>query len=280
MSVIAGLLLFGCSSITGFPDRPASSDAVKPNPGYLLGSAGILAYNSELDPERKKAIRNEIIDARMAEYDRKFGDFQRALYREGIGAGVGTDWAVLALTAASSLSTVEATKTAFSTVSTAVVGATASFDKRALFDKTLPALLAQMAAQRETVRTMIRTNEQLPVESYSWYAAESDLQVFEFAGTIPGAIASVAQDAGEKVAIAKKEQRELTRVVFAKTTTSSRLLEFWKPSGKLNRGNADRLAEWMKTNRLGTGAGTITMFIFDSASEDLRTKAIRDLKIN
>ncbi|HEV8690147.1 MAG TPA: hypothetical protein VGQ91_07625 [Ideonella sp.] len=40
------------------------------------------------------------------------------------------------------------------------------------------------------MRLTIRTNQQLAVDGYSWFAAESDLQTFEFAGSIPGAIAA------------------------------------------------------------------------------------------
>ena len=156
------VLVAGCTSIRGFPRPPDTSTASSPAVGYQLGPAAVLLYNTETDPVKKKAIRNDIIDARMAELDRKFAEFERDLYAEGIGAGIGTDWALLALTAASSLATVTTTKTYFSTASTIVAGGAASFDKRALFDKTLPALLAQMVGQRETVRTSIRTSEQLP----------------------------------------------------------------------------------------------------------------------
>lgn len=271
--------LAGCSSIRGFPEPPATSTATRPTVGFQLGPSIVEEYNAERDPAKKQLIRNEIIDARMAEIDRKFADYERALYQEGVGSGIGTDWALLALTAAATVSTVETTKTALAAAATAVAGGVAAFDKRALFDKTLPALLAQMVAQRETVRVLIRTKELLPVDSYSWFAAESDLQRFEFAGSIPGAIVGVAEDAGEKTATARQEQKELTKVSFKKTSTSTRLLEFWKPGGKVNADNAKRLSDWMKANGLATGAGTVTMFIFDADSEDLRAKAINDLGI-
>src|SRR5207237_2340598 len=102
-----------------------------------------------------------------------------------------------------------------------------AFDKRVLFDKTLPSLLAQMVAQRETVRASIRTSEQLPVSSYSWFAAESELHAFEHAGSIPGAIAAVAQDAGQKASIATQDMKKLTRASFERTENSTRLYKYW-----------------------------------------------------
>jgi hypothetical protein len=278
-SVLAGVMLAlaGCTSIRGFPEPPATSSASKPDPGYQLGPAGIAEYNKETDAQKKKLIRNELIDARMAELDRRFGEYERALYAEGIGVGVGTDWTILALTAAATLSTVETTKTAFSAVSTAVVGGTASFDKRALFDKALPALLAQMVAQRETIRTGIRRNEQLEVENYTWFAAESELQGFEFAGSIPGSIAGVAQDAGQKAAVARQEQMKLSSGVFSKSVSGTLLRDFWKPDGEVNPANATRLTDWMKLNGLATGPGAITVFTRTKELEELRAKAVKDL---
>jgi len=276
--ILPVFLLHGCGSIRGFPEPAATSTAMFPNPGYQLGDSAIVRYNEEGDPAKKKQLRNEIIDARMAELDSKFADFERSLYREGIGVGIGTDWAILALSAASTVSTVTTTKTIISALTTATAGGAAAFDKRVLFDKTLPALLAQMVAQRETIRTAVRTNELLPVESYTWFAAESDLQGFAFAGSMPGAIAGVAQDAGQKTAVAKQELKDLTKASFARTTSSAALRLFWKPDGtKASPENQSRIYKWLAENGFDAGPGAITMFIDDSSKEDSKAKAVRDL---
>jgi hypothetical protein len=71
--------------------------------------------------------------------------------------------------------------------------------------------MAQMVAQRETIRTGIRRNEiNLSVSDYTIYAAQSDLQNFEYAGTIPGALQSIAADAGQKANTASIDQKNLT----------------------------------------------------------------------
>lgn len=276
--LIGSAVMFGgCASFQGFPKPPNTSAAVAPAPGYQLGDSGILKYNSEQDLTTKQLIRNDIIDARMAEIDRNFADFERALYIEGVGSGVGTDWVLLALTSASTLSTVTHTKTIYSALSTAVAGGNAAFDKRVLFDKTLPALLAQMTAQRETVRLSIRTNELLPIQAYSLFAAQSDLETYAFAGSIAGAIASVAEDAGKKSSTAKQEQKDLTKAVFQRTASSTRLHEFWKPKGVIDQNTESRLKTWLSNNGFDSGNGAITMFIFDRDKEDSRLKAMKDL---
>src|ERR1700730_10063113 len=88
-------LTAGCSTMRGFPDPPSTSTAEFPQPGYQLGPDAIKKYNEESNLQQKKILRNEIIDARMFEIDSKFGDFERAIYKEGVGLGVGTDWLLL-----------------------------------------------------------------------------------------------------------------------------------------------------------------------------------------
>lgn len=274
---LASVLLAGCGSMRGFPEPPATSTVSFPNPGYQLADGAILKYNEETDLTKKKLLRNEIIDARMAEIDAKFADYERTLYREGIGVGVGTDWANLVLSAASTISRVESTKTIISAVGTATAGGAAAFDKRVLFDKTLPALLAQMVAQRETIRTVIRTNEMLSVEGFTLSAAESELQGFAFAGSVPGAIAGVAQDAGQKAANARQDQKDLAKAIFGRTTSTAALIQFWKPSGKVDAANEARIYKWLSDNGFDARPGAITVFLFDGSKEDSKAKAVKDL---
>jgi hypothetical protein len=210
--------LIGCTAaVRGFPGQPKTSTAVYPEPDYLLGNGALELYGKETDSTKKRVLRNEILDARMEEIDQKFGAFERELFKQGVGLGIGTDWVVLALTAAAVIAGGESTKTALAAGATAVVGATASFEKRALFDKTLPVLIAQMVAQRETIRTSIRRSEELPVESYSIYAGLSDLQRFEFAGSIPGSLQSIAEDAGQKAKSAMDDLKSLRQGTYLKS---------------------------------------------------------------
>jgi hypothetical protein len=271
------LLLSGCATIYGFPDPPSTSAARFPDAGYQLGPAAITQYNNELDPAKKRILRNEIIDARMAEIDSKFANFERALYKEGIGFGVGTDWLVLALTAGATTAGGVATKTLLAAISTAVLGAEAAYSKHALFDKTLPVLMAQMVAQRETIRVSIRTNQDLPTDAYTWFAAESQLNNFEFAGSIPGAIASVAADAGQKAAAATQQLQDIRLGRYQKTKAGDLIQGYWKPGGVVNQANQTAIMNWMKDNGLSTDPGMITVFIKDADLEAKRTQAAKDL---
>lgn len=277
LSFTAILFLSGCATIRGFPERPTKTQAVAPAVGWQLGPDAVVQYNKAGSSDKKR-LRNEIIDAKLADLDERFADYERAIYKEGIGAGVGTDWVLLGLTAGSTVSTVESTKTLLSALATAVVGGQASFDKRALFEKTLPALMAQMVAERETIRAIIRGNQDLPVESYTLSAAESDLKKFEFAGSIPGAITAISQDAGQKAGTAKQSLQDIRTATFGKSKTGSILKSFWKPDGEnIDPENETRILKWMSDNGFVAKPGRITLFVNGKEFESARAKAVADL---
>jgi hypothetical protein len=272
-------LLTGCNTIRGFPNAPKISSAVRPAPDWQLAPQAIAVYNAETDPKTQKTLRNEIIDARLAALDRAFGDYERSIYQEDIQSHVGTDWLLLGLTAGTTVVGAASTKTALGAASTAVVGGTAAFDKRALFDKTLPALLAEMVGARETIRVQIETSKKLEVTDYTWSAADSDLQRFAFAGSLVGAIASVTQAAGQKAANAKQQVQDITNSTFQNSANSKLLQDFWKPNGTLSADNETKLKQWMTANAISTADGMISMFLYSPILETARAKAVTDLAL-
>lgn len=270
--------LAGCAALQGAPEAPRPTSVAVADPAYLVEPASLAKYNTETDLAKKKLIRNEIIDERVLEIDSQFGNFELALWQQGIGAGIGTDWIQLAISAATATVGGESVKSALGAVSTAITGAKASFDKNALFDKTLPAILAQMVAEREKIRANIERSKQLPVADYTLFSALSDIRRFIRVGTIPGGIQTVAEDAGAKAATADKEIKDIRTARFVKDDAGDRLRTFWKPDGKnIDQGNEERLKRWMKKNDLATGPGDITLFLRDEALADLRVRAVREL---
>jgi hypothetical protein len=225
-------------------------------------------------------LRDEIIDARSEAIDAAFADYEREIYREDLGSGLGADWALLGLTAATTVVGAASTKTALGAASTAVVGANASFDKRALFDKTLPALLTQMIGARETIRAQIEKSKTLSANDYTWPAAESDLQHFAFAGSLIGAIASVTQDAGQKAANAKQQVQDVRNAKYQNSVNSKLLQDFWKPGGAVDSTNETKLKQWMSTNGISTEPGMLTTFVTGDVFEVARAKAVKDLGLN
>lgn len=138
--------------------------------------------------------RNAVVNARIRAMDVMFNEFQQDLYQEGVGFGISTDWIVLALSGAGAL--ISSASTALSAASSGVVGAKAAFDRNAFLDKTLPTLLATMVAQRKDVLVTIRASLALDIDEYPLTLALTDLDRYYQAGTLPGALTAVAQNAG------------------------------------------------------------------------------------
>ena len=196
------LMIGGCAAVKGFPDPVVDTTTAMTNlKDYLDGPAVRKKYEGS-DTDRggmsRKEWRNEVLEAHVHAVDLKFGDFERALYKEGIGWGIGTDWTVLALTGAAAVSTGNAPKY-LAAAAAGLVGGQAAYQKSALFDKTLPALMAQMAASRRTILVLIRQGEGKGTDEYPLDQGLNDVNEYENAGTIPGAISGVTSNAGAQL---------------------------------------------------------------------------------
>jgi hypothetical protein len=63
--------------------------------------------------------------------------------------------------------------------------------------------------------------------------------------------------------------------------STDQLRRFWKPDGvHVQPDNEAKLKEWMHTNGLDTGPGSITIFLHSSELETQRVKAARDLAVS
>ena len=210
--VLLSLVFSGCRSmIRGYP-KPTTLQMEAKNVDQLLGDENwIQSYNDEQDSTKKEFIKTLIIDAHLEVIDHRFDEFQRKLHTQGVGFGVGTDWALLAINVATTTIGAGMTKVAFGAASTAILGAKASFDKQVLFSQALPVLLAEMVGQRESIRVRIRVSQQELKSSYTLYAALSDIRKFERAGSISGALHSIAEEAGKKATNARVRLNQLRR---------------------------------------------------------------------
>lgn len=212
--VVVLILLVSCASLKAYPNRATDPQAeIKALDTYLQPTV-ITRYESPEDKDRnglsKQAWRNEVVNARLRADDLKFNAFQQRLFQEGVGFGVATDWIVLGLNAAGSLAGGAANVLA--ATSAGVVGAKAAFDRKAFFEKTMPALMATMVAKRKDVLVRIRTGLSKNIDEYPLTLALSDLESYYNAGSIPGAIIEVGEAAGATAKNADAKLEKLTIV--------------------------------------------------------------------
>ena len=86
-------------------------------------------------------------------------------------------------------------------------------DKNVFFEKTMPALLSQMIALRKKVLVKLRGDMLDGVDVYPLNEALIGVEDYFFAGTIPGAISAIVEEAG---ANSRKADEDLKVVVVEK----------------------------------------------------------------
>jgi hypothetical protein len=128
--------------------------------------------------------------------------FARLTKERQLGSAAG-DLALLALNATATAIPVAATKTILSATATAVTGAKTAIDQDVYVSQTIQILQSQMEASRLAIRNRIMANLQLPLAQYTGWQGLSDLEDYYRAGTVAGALESLAAATGSNSQQAK-----------------------------------------------------------------------------
>jgi len=193
------VLLAACAPVIGYPNDPENTDVVLADlvSKYFSGGTIERAYDGTRDITERKQRRDEIIRGRTRAYDIEFADFERRLYGDGNGVTLGADLVGFVLGGLTATTGSAATKSALGAASTGVIGAKAAIDKDLYYQKTVPALLAQMEADRLKVLAAITAGMKLSDADYPLIQAYIDLDIYKNAGSIPAAINAFNKDAGQ-----------------------------------------------------------------------------------
>jgi hypothetical protein len=246
MSVLCIAMVAGCASIQGYPDDPENSAfALRRLAAYFDGTREQDYLNARADPRTAPAtvtkLRNEIVYARMRAYDVAFAEFERELYGGANSVALGSDFAALVLAGLTATTGNAATKSALGAASIGILGAKTAISKDLFYERTIPALLAQMEANRLKIRVVIVKALKLDDAEYSLMQAYGDLDAYKSAGSIPGAINAINLDAGEAKAaaveaivferasaVAQLQGITTVRAEFDKLTTDAQVLALAK----------------------------------------------------
>lgn len=269
-ALIAGLALGGCTGLQQFPDaskdyQSASGELDQDYDAALTaiyGGEGPPATVGTTDSEVQKRIRNQFIEKRLAVVDLRFGQFVSALARESATAGFGVAVVEVAVGGVGSL-VAESASQILSAVSGGLAGAKAAYDKTVLFEKTISALIAQMHATRKSIAAQILTRWSADLEKYPLWMAKRDLDAYEFAGSIPGAIMGTAADAKVKDDQAEVEIKRLFPEIKAEALSASaqKLREgIIEAIGGLNKEKAQALMTLIKGRFPGKKADLETAY--------------------
>ena len=165
--------------------------------------------NNKSEEERMN-IRNAFIEMRLAVIDVRFQDWIRELAGEDAYFSIGVDYAEIGIGGIGTLATGGVSQV-LSAISTGLASAQSSYSATALHDQTIVALAAQMHANREDIaKNRIFKRWHFDTMKYPLWVARQDLEAYQFAGSLPGAIAATLSDAQSKAEQVKRDDLALT----------------------------------------------------------------------
>lgn len=195
LSAVCMISLAGCASISGGPAPIiASSEEInilKP----VFDSNQVLAYFSEQNPETRRALRDQIISARLYASDIKFSEYTQSITQELRSGAFGTDFASILLSGLASVSEPSQRTKIMAGLDTALKGGRQAFTKEILVDRTLPLLITQMGTDRKRISSQIWDNLANHNDmEYPLPLALSHLNEYYHAGTVVGALTSLGDN--------------------------------------------------------------------------------------
>jgi hypothetical protein len=243
VAIIWTASLTACASLSGYPEDPDNKATLDSLQAKYFGLCSEEAEYNKLDPAdpRRRAMRDEIVLSRMRAYDIEFSRFQRLLYGAGASVALGSDLAIGVLGGLGAVTGGAATKSALSAASGGIVGAQGNVNKDLYYQKTLPALIAQMEANRVKVKQAIFEGLKLPDAQYPLQRAESDLADLNDAGSIPNAISNITQSATE----AKNKTHDAIKATYATSASAQRIRAWLYSGGKVDKSHIEALKTWL-----------------------------------
>lgn len=207
-----GVSLNGCASLNGAPEPIIPvSNSVKLAQGHDIEKA-IRNIHSANAADRlnlgKQQYRDMVVAVYLNAIDARYQEFRGLLSGEGRGGAIGADLGIIGLTTAASL--VEKSAGDLSAIAAAVAGGKGTVDKNLYFERTLPAILAAMDAERAKVRKHIVTSMRKNESEYPLEVAFGDLAAYESSASIDRAIDAITSSAAASRAI---ETVELEKVI-------------------------------------------------------------------
>jgi hypothetical protein len=175
----------------------------------LTTREAIIQYYVNLPSDAARAeFRNRVADHYMGLIDRNYEFYSRQLFSEGIQAGLAFDTGIIGLSALGGL--FEESAKDINTLISAAAGIHASIDKNLYFDRTLPALISTMDAERTKIETEIIARKNQSASDYTIEAAIRDVRRYQEAGTLMRAVTQVTETAGTEL---KKAEATRLQVV-------------------------------------------------------------------
>ena len=202
-------VLSGCATIRhgGAPDPSFNVDEDLEQIAKEFATAASIAGYYQGTPSQ--TARNRFITGRLTLMNIRYIQFVRRLTSERQLLDSATQMLTLGLSLAGAAVPGAGVKTILAAIAAGVTGSREIIDKNYFYEQTVPALVAQMNAERKKVLVRILTGAGADLTQYPFEQAVTDLDEYYHAGTFTGAINAIQADAGAKEV---QQDRELTRI--------------------------------------------------------------------
>jgi hypothetical protein len=170
--------------------------------------------------------RNKFVTGRLTMMNIRYIQFIRSLTSEKQLLDTAAALLTLSLNIAGASIAAASTKTVLAAISAGVIGSKEAVEKNYFYDKTIPALVAQMNAERKkALFPLLAGIKTKTLDGYPFAQAVTDLNDYYFAGTFAGAIQGIQADAAVKEAAADRKIETLATVTRAQVDRIGQLTD-------------------------------------------------------
>jgi hypothetical protein len=279
-ALIASATLSGCASVEGFARDPESPATIAAARESFFGLRADDPYYAAPDAEERKRIRDLLVYGKMKVIEIDFDALERTLNGTGNRVALLGDLGVLGLNGIASVTGGAQTKAALAAASGGVVGAQGAISKDLYYQRTLPAILTQMEANRERVRAEIIASLKRSDAQYPLTAAEIDLRRLIRAGSIPASISEITQSANESKESSEQAIEALRNIEFSTASSANKLGEWLAPDGSADKVRTAAFQNWIKSQPDSAFLMSVPFEIIvrspDPAMETVRQRALAD----
>jgi hypothetical protein len=288
-------LLTSCTAVQGYPRDPENTSAVLASLQPALDPSAEEPYFKATDPTTRRQLRDMLVLSRVHAYDIEADEFEKSLFANGNGLSTASDLVVLVLNGVGATTGGAAAKSALAAASAGVVGAQGVVNKDLYYQRTLPALVAQIEANRAKAKLTIFSGLTQEDAKYSLLRADLDLQALKKAGSIPEAISNITQDAANANDAAQAKIDALRVLNKSRSSSTQRILRWlYPPNGEQkdaeghalppDKARFQALQQWMTSDTVDPTLKNLLEDSFvegDSPDlEDDRNRALADQKLN
>jgi len=244
--MIAGTAaLGGCAALSGYPQDPQESQTLQQLRSQYFGPDSEADYNKANDATTRQKIRDEIVYNRMLVADADFADFVRDINSTNNGISIGSDLTAFVLNGLGSTTGDAPTKAALAAASGGIIAANGAVNKDLFYQKTIPAIIAQMETDRLNFEKTILTGLGQSDDIYPLGRANLDLLKLYRAGSINAAITNLTQQSSTAQTTA---QTQVDNTTLSRSQNSVRIRAWLFPNGILDKDKLTQLRNWIASH--------------------------------